>query len=258
VSRARILFVSGALVLGMARPAVAGPLRPFFEPTDLELEEPGVLDIDVQIGGTYGRRAIGNRWVVADVEIDYGLTSSVELGIDAAIGEEDTGAGVRQWRGESLWPSVKLGLLDATPIGAHAFAFGVQGGPRIPTVNGGVGAGYAALALFGWSWRRLHAVLNAGFLIEPGGAISSQRPSGALFGIDLVVDLDDKARFALTSELGGTALASGGPGEAHQTLGLLWSPVRTLSLSLVLLEGLFPNGDRAGVLLGVSPKVAFF
>ena len=30
----------------------------------------------------------------------------------------DTGTGVRQWRGESLWPSVKLGLVDAAKASA--------------------------------------------------------------------------------------------------------------------------------------------
>jgi hypothetical protein len=236
-------------------PGRGAPLRPYFEPTDLELEEPGVVDLDLQSGFTYGRRALGNRWVLVDVEVDVGLAPNVELDVDAAFADEALGDGTRQWRGDALWPSMKLGFADLR-AGAHAVALGAQLGPRFATINGGAGAGYAALALAGWSWRALHLVLNGGFLVEPGATPTSGRPSGVLIGADLVVDLD--ARWALTAEIGGAALPWGGPGEAHHTLGLLWSPTPRLAFSVVFLEGIFPNGDRAGVLFGVSPKLAAF
>lgn len=242
-----------AFALFATRTAGAGWLRPYFEPTDLELEEPGVVEIDVQSGGTYGRRAAGNRWILADVEAMVGVRKNLQLELDLAFAEELQPDGSRQWRGDALWPSVKLGLLDLQ-LGRHALALGAQLGPRVPTVGSGAGLGYAALALFGWAYGRAHVALNAGLLVDPGARVTGDRTIGALLGLDLSLDLDAKGRLSLLAELGGTALASGGPGEAHQTLGVAFKPWSWLQLSVVGLEGVFPNGDRAGLLLGVSPS----
>src|ERR1700710_472392 len=45
-------------------------VRPFFEPTDLELEKTGMVDIDVQVGAVQSRGPA--RVVVPDFELDFG------------------------------------------------------------------------------------------------------------------------------------------------------------------------------------------
>jgi len=64
-----------ATLLVVGRAHAAGE-RSRFEPTDLELERGGVLDIDVQVGTFRGDPA---RPIVTDLELDLGLTRGVEL-----------------------------------------------------------------------------------------------------------------------------------------------------------------------------------
>lgn len=252
-----VAILSSATVIALTEHASGAPIRPFFEPTDLEFEKRGILDVDVQMGSTYGRGAWGRRWVLMDVELDVGLLDNVELDLDASFMSDLQSDGSRRVTSEALWPSMKLGLADFHSRN-HAFAFGTQLGPRIPMFTGS-GVGYVALGLAGWSYARLHVVLNAGFLLDPGLGVTRGRPTGGLFGVDVVVDLTDHGELALTSELGGAALVSGPGSEAHQTVGLAWEPYRDkLQFSVVLLTGLSPTGDRGSLLFGVSPKMALF
>jgi len=245
-----------ALLLLFISESHAAPLRPFFEPTDLELEDPGTLDIDVQTGPTYGASAWGHRWILTDLELDLGLRDNVELDIDATFSSDLQDDRSRAIASEALWPSMKLGLAD-TVIHDHGFACGIQLGPRIPMFTG-AGVGYAALGLGGWAWRRWHVVLNGGFLYDPGPHPTHGRTAGGLFGVDVALDIDAEGHFMITSEIGGSAFANGS-GEAHQTIGLAWEPYADrLQFSVVLLTGISPNGDRGALFFGVSPKVDLF
>src|SRR5690242_17343954 len=67
---------------GVAR----GRPRPHFEPTDLDLEESGIIELDLQFGPLRGPDAW--RVVLPDFELDLGLTSNVELGLDGAYAVE--------------------------------------------------------------------------------------------------------------------------------------------------------------------------
>jgi hypothetical protein len=130
----------------------------------------------------------------------------------------------------------------------------VQLGPRIPVLTG-AGLGYAALGLVGWSLGRVHLAFNGGFLTDPGLAIAYGHPTGAVLGIDAVVAIDSRGHYALTSEIGGTALGDG-RGEAHQTIGFAWEPFPDrLQFSVVFLTGISPSPDRGAFLFGMSPKV---
>jgi hypothetical protein len=253
--RRRALLPSIAL-LTISTSAAAAPIRPFFEPTDLEFEKPGVLDIDVQTGPTYGANAWGHRWILSDVEVDFGILDNVELGLDAAFSSDLQADHSRTIFSEALWPTVKLGLADFH-AGDHAFAFGLQLGPRIPMFTG-AGVGYAALGLAGWSIGKVHLVLNGGFVTDPGTTITEGHPTGALMGLDTVINIDDDGHFMLTSELGGTVFTTG-RGEAHQTIGLAWEPYTDrLQFSVVFLTGIAANADRGALLFGVSPKMDLF
>ncbi|HET9992365.1 MAG TPA: hypothetical protein VFQ65_27725, partial [Kofleriaceae bacterium] len=66
-------MVVRALVLAvMLAPALAQANRhPQFEPTDLELEDPGTMELDLQVGFVKGTDA--HRLVLPDFEFDLGL-----------------------------------------------------------------------------------------------------------------------------------------------------------------------------------------
>ena len=69
--------------------AEARPTRPRFEPTDLELENPGVLDVDLQLG--YIDATPTGRVVLPDVELDLGIARNFELDVDATYALDPTG-----------------------------------------------------------------------------------------------------------------------------------------------------------------------
>src|SRR5262245_30200311 len=79
--------------------------RPRFEPTDLDLENSGVLELDMQFGAVRGQDV--GRVVVPDFEIDLGILSFIELDIDGAFAVEASPGGPLF---DPLWTSVKVGL----------------------------------------------------------------------------------------------------------------------------------------------------
>jgi len=135
-------FGAGAGHLAMARTT-----RPLFEPTDLELEDGGVAEIDVQMGAI---RSQGPwRAVMPDFELDVGLLPGLELDLDGAYAIEGPATGPFSFdhaAPDSLWPCAKIGLYDAHdgPSG-RGLAVGVQVGPKLPVASGahGIGAGEA-------------------------------------------------------------------------------------------------------------------
>ena len=74
-----VVVVLGAL--GLARPAHAAKARPLFEPTDLELQETGFLEVDAQLGMM--RSADGPaRAVIPNYEVNLGVLPNLELDVD--------------------------------------------------------------------------------------------------------------------------------------------------------------------------------
>ena len=241
------------------RALAAGP-RPLFEPTDLELEQPGVVDIDLQVGAI---RSDGPwRAVIPDLEIDVGLARNVELDLDATYAIEGPPGGQFAFdraAPDNIWFAAKLGLFDARDLeNKSAWALGLQMGPKLPVARDARGAGYEALALVGRTVRRVHLVFNAGGLVDPGGAISAQRPAGLEAGLDLDIDLNEKDTFSFVAELGGVRFVSSDPDQLHATAGILFSPNEYLDFSSIGLVGFLPQGDRFGTLFGVSPKFALW
>ncbi len=236
----------------------ARPHRRPFEPTDLELEDSGVAELDWQGGVVRGDGASGNRLVLSDVEFNLGLQENVEFDVDCAFGYDNFGTRSRALVGEPLWTAMKLGLGDAHDDDGPSYAFGVQLGPRLPTIRSGRGVGYETLALAGLMDGRTHLVANLGGLVDPGAQIGSGRPTALLGGLDLDQDLDAQNTFSLLAELGGAYYVGPDPDDVHATLGISWSTARWLDLSLVGFAGFLPGGDRLGVFLGASPKVALW
>src|SRR5690349_10275820 len=71
--------------------ALARPHRRLFEPTDLELERPGVLELDLQAGLVRGPDAF--RLSIPDAELDVGLLPDLEIDLDGAFALEGPDGG---------------------------------------------------------------------------------------------------------------------------------------------------------------------
>ena len=241
------------LVMASAGAASAAGKHRHFEPDDLELERPGILDLDLQAGPMRGHSALGNHLVLPDFEVGLGLTRDVELDVSSAF----TLDGQRHLSGEALWVAAKLGLLDARDAHGTAWAVGLELGPRFPTFDA-AGIGYGALALIGFTRRGVALVLNAGSLIDPGVTLSEEHPSSLVVGLDLNAQLDARGTWSLQSELGGAHYLSSDPAELACALGATYAVNPKLDVSLTALSGFLRHGDRAGVLLGVSPQTALW
>jgi hypothetical protein len=232
--------------------AAASTKSRHFEPDDLELERPGTLDLDVQVGPLSGDSANRNHVSLPDFELGLGLTQSVELDVSGtfSIGE---GRVPQRVSGEALWLATKLGLFDTRDGSGDSWALGLELGPRLPTLAM-TGVGYGALGLFGFTRRGLALVLNAGSLIDPAASLGREHPSSLVFGLDLNARLDASGRWSVQSELGAAHYLSSDPDELSFTLGATYAVSPRLDVSLTALAGLLPNTDHAGLLLGVSPQ----
>jgi hypothetical protein len=251
----------GTICFGVVPRAVARRgVRPLFEPTDLELEDAGILEIDVQLGAV---RSPGPwRLVMPDFELDLGILPNLELDLDGAYAIEGPQTGpfsLDHAAPDSLWPSLKWGVFDWTDDDARSsWAIGVQAGPKVPVQRAQRGIGAEALLLVGHAFTRTHLVLNAGAFIDPAPDASSGRPGGVEVGLDLQRDLGTGGRFSLQGELSGVWFWSGDPRQLLATAGATWSVTPTLDLSVIALAGFLAGSDRYGLLLGVSPKFRLF
>jgi hypothetical protein len=240
----------GLVVLGVlgAWPAAAWAqrrVRPIFEPTDLELEDSGTVEVDLQMGFVRGSEA--GRLVIPDVELDLGINRALELDLDGAYAIEGPSSGpfgLDHAAPDSLWLSLKTGL-EVWDVG-----LGLQLGPKFPTAKGSHGVGGEALVLVGKRLGRMQLALNGGAFIDPdpGGG----RPRGLEGGLDAELELTK--RWSLTAELGGVHFFSGDPAQLVGTAGVTLAATEHLDISLVGLYGLMGDGDRYGLLLGLSPK----
>ena len=164
-------IVAGALMAAaIVLPAgVSARPRPRFEPTDLEWEETGVAEVDLEFGAI---RSPGPwRFVIPDFEIDFGIYHNVELDLDGAYAIEgpDTGAfSFDHAVPDSLWPSLKIGIWnDHDYETRRAQAVGIQLGPKLPVAHLSHGIGAEGLLVLGGSVQGVNAVLNLGGFIEP-------------------------------------------------------------------------------------------
>jgi hypothetical protein len=253
-----VLALLGAILFPTRAFARRG-VRPLFEPTDLELEKTGTVEVDVQVGAIQSRGPA--RVVVPDFEIDVGLLPNLELDLDGAYAIEGPPAGPFAFdhaAPDSLWLGAKVGLYDWTDEEAHhSWALGVQLGPKVPTASATHGVGGEALFLIGHTRGTTHLVLNTGAFVDPHPDAASGRPVGFELGLDLERDLDAAGRFSITGELSGVRFVSSDPAQLLATAGLTFSARDNLDLSLVALVGFLDGSDRYGALLGVSPKIHF-
>jgi hypothetical protein len=256
--RGRIATI--VIALSISSSAHAGK-HPRFEPTDLELEDSGTVEVDLQAGPVRGPDA--NRIVGADFEIDFGILPYLELDLDGAYGIEGVPRGspgptfLDHSAPENLWLSVKLGLWDhRDPITNNAWAIGVQLGPKFPIATDTHGIGFESLALIGRMMGPVHLVGQIGGLVDPHEG-TSPRPFGIEGGLDLDLDLT-KDTWSLLGELGGIWYGSADASQLSATLGIQWSPSQKLDLSIVAMVGFLSGSDPVGLLFGASPKFSLW
>lgn len=229
-------------------------MRPLFEPTDLELEDAGTVEADLQLGLVRGDQA--TRLVIPDLELDLGLTRNLEVDLDGAYaleGPEGGAVAFSHAAPDSLWLAAKLGLVSWDG-GDTGFGLGLQAGPKFPVAPGTSGLGFEVLALVGARRGRMHLALNAGTFVDPHPGPGQPRDRGLEGGLDLDLDLDAAGAFSLTAELGGVHFFSTDPEQLVLSGGVSWAVLPVLELSVAGLRGVLGGGDRYGILVGVSPK----
>jgi hypothetical protein len=261
-------LVIALIASGGGRAVARRGVRPLFEPTDLEMEDAGTVELDVQVGAIRSQGPA--RVVVPDFELDIGISSRLELDLDGAYAIEGPADGPFSFdhaAPDSLWPCAKLGLIDFGDDGrgtggggglATAWALGLQAGPKLPVGAGAHGVGAEGLVLLGYSVGRTHLVLNTGGFVDPSPDATSGRPRGVEAGLDLARDLGSEGHFSFTGEVSGVRFLSADPNQISATAGLAWSPSDSFEVSLVGLWGFLAGGDRYGALLGLSPKLRLF
>jgi hypothetical protein len=255
VNRARVGVACAVCALLAASAARAAPVRRIFEPTDMEFEEPGMAELDMEFGLVRGENAY--RVSTPDFELDLGLMSNLELDVDgelAVAGPNDGTFTFDRFRPDNTWTALKVGLLDFT-TGDHVWTAGVQLGPKLPTAHANRGVGGEGLVLLGWRRGEASLVVNLGGLLDPAPHAGSPRPAAFEGGIDLSLPLDADGRWALAGGLSGVRYVSPDNDQLNALLGVVWSPSDLLDLSLTVFGGPLDGGDRWGVLFGFSPKV---
>jgi hypothetical protein len=263
--RALVVAVGTLIALGAPRAALARRgVRPLFEPTDLELEDPGVTELDLQAGFVRGQ--VPWRLVIPDFEVDLGLTNYLELDVDGAYAlEAPPGTFMFQNAApDNLWLALKAGIYDWVDEGRGAddlvaFAVGAQVGPKLPVAPGTRGVGVEALALFGYVLWRGHFVLNAGAFADPHPSDGGPRPVGIELGLDFDRDLDKGGRYQVTAEVSGVRFLSSDPNQLLVTAGLGWTPIQPYTqLSIVGLFGILEGSDKYGLLVGLTQKIGLW
>lgn len=252
--RRRLLGLATLLLLPLA--AQASPHRHDFEPTDLDIDESGIFDIDLQFGLTRDGQAW--RTPLPDFELDYGLTKWLEIDLDGTFSMASaarTAFPPNHFVSDNLWLSTKMGFLDAHDEDeGTTWALGLKQGPRLPASPGSHGVGYEVLGLAGWTPSFGQFVFNFGGFVDPG-VYGQGRPTGVSLGLDATMPWPASPKMAWVAQVFGGWYPSGEPAELAVSAGVQFSPTPMLDLSVMGLGGSLAGGPAYGVLIGVSPML---
>jgi hypothetical protein len=244
--------------IGVPQQANARRVRPPFEPTDLELENRGVAELDLEVGAIHSRDP--SRIVAPDFELDVGVLHDLELDVDgtyAVEGPSDGKFGFDHSAPDNLWLSAKWCIYDRGNLEDRTgFALGVQLGPKLPLARTAHGIGVESLLLIGTTFGPAHLVWNAGGFLDPALGTTG-RPTGLELGVDVDIDLDRKDTFSFDAGVSSVLFFSDDPHQLIAAAGGTWSPLDDLDLSIIGLLGI-AGPDRYGILLGIAPKLRLF
>jgi len=239
-----------ALLLLPAR-AYARIFRARFEPETLELQDPGKLEIDVQMGGLYGDGVDGNRIIVPDLEIDLGLTDWLEIDIDGAFSITQVATPEVGLGGDPLWVSARVEVLNLEDEEGRNFGIGLQLGPRFQTVDNARGVGLGSLLLVGGGTKTLHGVVNLGFFMD------REQATAIAYGAGVEWEFERRHKWSLQGQLAGAHYFGKTNGDTDKDQTFLLAGVgreisETLQLALLALTGPFAKGDRLGLMAAVT------
>lgn len=246
-----------SLSMLLATPIPAHATRRFFQPTSLEVEEPGMLELDLQF--EFIRGADAYRLGLPDFELDIGVFQSLEIDLDGAFSLQDSPGETRsfdQVNADNLWLAGKVPIVrldDDTAERSWNLGGALQLGPKFPTAPDTFGVGVEGLALLGLQYGGAEISLNAGGFADPevhGG----HRPIAFETGIDASYDLDAGGTWSLTGSIGAVHFFSDDPDQLTFTAGVAFDPTPWLEVSLMGLAGTLPGGDRYGVVVGFTPS----
>lgn len=244
-----LLAVAG---VSRARPHV----RKHFEPTDLEFEEPGTAELDLETG--FVRSQDAWRLAAPDFELDIGLTRWLELGVDGAYafeGKPGKPFSFDHAAPDPLWPAAKIGFLDIDDNEAgRNYALGTQLGPKLPTFAGGHGVGLEGVLLAGARVGHTELGFNLGGFVDPA---PSAGPRATGFEASFAWDhgLGAPGTWAIGGELSGVLFTSHDPTQLQVGFGPSYTANEWLDLSVTGLLGFLPGGDRYGLIFGFAPHV---
>ena len=256
-------IVAGALMAAaIALPAgVSARPRPRFEPTDLEWEETGVAEVDLEFGAI---RSPGPwRFVIPDFELDFGIHHNVELDLDGAYAIEGPDSGAFAFDHavpDSLWPSLKIGIWDDHDYETHhAQAIGIQIGPKLPVAHLSHGIGAEGLLMVGGSLQGRERGAQPGRVHRTGAGRASPTARSASRRASI-------SRCSWTRRTGSSGPASWRRRTSSRRIrtsctrptGITWSASPNLDLSVVGVFGFLAGDDRYGVLFGIEPKLRMF
>lgn len=246
---AALLSTSAAL----ARPHV----RRHFEPTDLELEAPGVAEIDLEAG--FVKSPGPWRLVAPDFELDLGLLPWLELDLDGAYaleGADNQPFSLDHSAPDPLWPSLKAGVFDWADRGdTHTYALGVQAGPKLPPFVPHRGVGFEALILAGVGFHGTALALDVGGFVDPAADVGQHRPVAVEAGADFQKGIDAAKTWSVAARVGAVVFTSADPAQLQTAFGVSYAAARWLDLSLTAMLGFLPGGDRYGYTFGFAPHV---
>jgi hypothetical protein len=232
----------------MPGPAQARRLfRARFEVGQLEVEKAGVLAIDAELGPIYGDGEDGVRLLLPDFEVDLGLTAWLELDVDGAFSLVRVKERDQQWVGDPIWTALRFDLYSVEQEHTgNTFGVGLQLGPRWPNVRNVAGIGFAGLALVGGGTRDLHVVLNL------GSTVDREQPVALNYGVDVELELATKRKWSLVAQVAGAHYFGGEHDQLFVNVGVSTELDDSLELSLLALGGPAYQGDRAGLLAGMT------
>jgi hypothetical protein len=221
--------------------------RTRFEPDTLEMEEPGTLSVDAQLGGSYGDGEYGSRLIVPDYELDLALSKRLELDVQGGYALVELGGQKQEIVGDATWVALRWAPVQLEDKqSGRTFGVGLQLGPRFPGVHNMKAFGLGALALVGAGNKRLHVVLNL------GSALDRDQEWSLAYGADVVYELSVKAKWRALMQVAGAHFFGDDPDQALLSIGIAHELSDDFELSLLVLTGPVVKGDRFGMTFGMT------
>jgi hypothetical protein len=244
-------LVTAVALLSPSRAQARRLFRARFEVDTLEVEKPGKLAFDAQLGSVYGDGADGSRLILPDFEIDLGITNWLELDIDTGFSYVDIDNRKRKWVGQPIWTALRFDLYsEQNEATGRNFGVGVQAGPRLPNLRYLGGVGFAGLVLFGGGTRTFHVVANL------GGTADVEQALAFNYGISAGYEFDSKV--SIVGQVAGVYYFRRDTDQLLLLFGVARAITDDLELELLALAGPVHDGDRLGLLVGMTYRTGLW